>query len=151
MPIESSVIVEDRPQRDGRRYICERHTDHLGETHDLIYLAESDVDATAVMLERVAAVNSNLKDREFKRCLVAIMQGRQPVLRHLTLAEVGPMLREVYRDATGEEVAKLSGFLLTLTDSQLRTIFNLASVTNLKTRMTNRLNAWTTLQNLTGE
>ncbi len=27
--VTSSVVVEDRPQRDGRRALHERHTDHL--------------------------------------------------------------------------------------------------------------------------
>lgn len=47
MSIVSSIIVDDAPQKDGRRYITERHTDHLGKVYDVQYTARVNDDAQA--------------------------------------------------------------------------------------------------------
>ena len=40
MPIVSSRIAEDSRQIDGRRWVREQHTDHMGVVHEIVYMAE---------------------------------------------------------------------------------------------------------------
>ena len=40
MPIFSSRIAEDARQVDGRRWVREQHTDHVGVVHEVVYMAE---------------------------------------------------------------------------------------------------------------
>lgn len=75
MPVVSSSILEDRPQRDGRRSVRERHTDHAGRTHDVTYLAEPGDDVETVMLARVPSVNTSLAEAEFSRLLSHTLGG----------------------------------------------------------------------------
>ena len=55
MTIVSSAVIDDRAQIDGRRYITEAHTDHLGVVHSRLYLAPADyvpdLAATAALIE----------------------------------------------------------------------------------------------------
>ena len=40
MPIVSSRLAEDSRQIDGRRWVREQHTDHVGVVHEIVYMAE---------------------------------------------------------------------------------------------------------------
>lgn len=153
MSIVSTSVIEEPVQKDGRRYVRERHTDELGEVHEVSYLAESGGNALTVAQGRAALIDNQIKELEFQNCLAAIMREATPRLRHLTLAEVGPLIRAWYATTAGEECAKVSAYLLTLTDAQLRTIFGVTAtqLTTLKNRLTTRRNAWTTLQSQVGE
>ena len=55
MPIISSRIAEDSRQIDGRRWVREQHTDHVGVVHEVVYMAEAgqvvDLAASAARLE----------------------------------------------------------------------------------------------------
>ena len=62
--ITSSEIVEDRTQRDGRRMVQERHTDHVGRVEDVFYVAEAGADVEAAMLARVPVLEQQAIDRE---------------------------------------------------------------------------------------
>lgn len=57
MPIVSSIIVEDHPQRDGRRAVREQHTDHNGQHHYAMYLAEPAANVSAMMTARAATLS----------------------------------------------------------------------------------------------
>lgn len=58
MPITSSTIAWDRPQRDGRRDVREQHTDHNGVQHHVDYLAEPAMDVNAVMTARASYLST---------------------------------------------------------------------------------------------
>lgn len=67
MPIIiSSEIVEDRIQIDGRRQIRERHTESDGLSHDVVYMAEADVDVDAEMSARVPVLETQLTEAELQ-------------------------------------------------------------------------------------
>jgi len=55
MPIISSRIAEDSRQIDGRRWVREQHTDHVGVVHEIVYMAEVgqvvDLAASATRLD----------------------------------------------------------------------------------------------------
>jgi len=55
MPLLSSRIAEDSRQIDGRRWVREQHTDHVGAVHEIVYLAEAgqvvDLAASATRLD----------------------------------------------------------------------------------------------------
>lgn len=73
MPIVASEIVEDAPQRDGRRWVRERHTDHLGAAHEFLYMAEAGTDAAAVMAARVPVIEAMLAEAEIEANLAEIV------------------------------------------------------------------------------
>ena len=55
MPIVSSVIAEDSRQIDGRRWVREQHTDHVGVVREAVYMAEAgqiiDLAASAARID----------------------------------------------------------------------------------------------------
>lgn len=69
MPITSSTFTKDpHTQKDGRRYVYEKHTANTGQVFDVAYLAAGDaLDATltATMNARAAQYNTTLADTEF--------------------------------------------------------------------------------------
>lgn len=60
LTIVSSVIVDDSRQADGRRWIRERHTPNIGETIDVVYMADAGWDVNAIMVARVASIESEM-------------------------------------------------------------------------------------------
>ena len=74
---------------------------------------------------------------------------------HSTQAQNLAALRERFRTSIGERAARIAKWLLAnCTDAQLKAIFDgltNTQLTQLKTRLTTRANALTTLQNMTGE
>lgn len=138
MSIVTSVILSDYPQRDGRRSIHERHTDHTGVSYDVHYVGPNALDVQAAMAtgaQRLAAylarseVSSNIRR--------VIADGRFAVVRviHSTTAQNIAALRSEYREASRETSVMIGDFLSSLTDTQLRSIFNMtqAQVDSLRT------------------
>lgn len=64
MSIVNSEILEDRAQVDGRRHVRERHTDHLGQTYEVSYMAEAGADVAATMAARVPILEAQLAELE---------------------------------------------------------------------------------------
>lgn len=155
MPITASIIVEDRVQRDLRRSIRERHTDHLGGVQDVAYLAEANADASATMAARVATIEAQLAAAELAKDIALILSGDYAgvTAQHVSVAEVRAALRALYQTATADQVGRIAGFLLTLTDAQLRTLFNMtqAQVTNLKVRLQAKVDALNVVLTAVGE
>lgn len=155
MSIVASVIVEDRAQIDGRRAVREHHTDHLGVIHAVSYLAEALADVQAALTARVATLTQALADAEIARSLSFIYEGNYAAVtaQHATLADIRAAIRAAYQTETGERIGRLAGFLLTLTDAQLRTLFNMTQtqVNQLKTRLQAKVDAMNALLALVGE
>ena len=155
MAIVASVIVEDRAQIDGRRSIIERHTDHLGVPQMLHYLAESGADVNAAMLARVAALGQAAADAEMVQNIAHIMVGDygKVTTQYVTVADARAVLRAIYQTGSGEVIGRMAGYLLTLPDSQLRSIFNMtqAEVNQLKPRLQARYDALLAVLTATGE
>ena len=155
MPITSSVIIEDAVQIDGRRHCAERHTDHLGLAHVVRYMAEAGADVAAAMSARVAQLDAQLVGQELQKDLALILSGdyAEVTAQYASLSDVRAFLRAFYSTATGEQVGRMAGFLLTLTDAQLRTLFNMTQtqVNQLKTRLQARVDALNAVLTAAGE
>jgi hypothetical protein len=155
MPIASTTIINDRPQRDGRRCVSERHVDHVGVALLIHYIAAAGADVLAVALARVADLNQALIDRELAKDIAAILDGRYADVTtvHAAIADVRAALRTFYQTASGPDVGRMAGYLLTLTDAQLRTLFNMtqAQVGNLRTRLQARVDALNAVLTAVGE
>jgi hypothetical protein len=136
--IVSSAIAEDAIQRDGRRWLREHHTDHLGIVHVIAYLAAAGHDAAAALLARVAAIEAKLRDAEIAANIASVTtEGRfaEVTLVHSTVAQNRAALREAYRVATRVEAIMIGDYLNSLTNAQLQSAFGLTSaqVTSLRT------------------
>lgn len=140
MSIVSSVIVSDRPQTDGRRFIRERHTDHLGDTHDAAYLAEVDTDEDAVMAVRAAKIEAYLREAEINTNLAKALNGETVfTTQHSTVNQNLVALRELFRTSTKWELLTLAWVVneVGLTDNQLKNLFSVndAQLPTLKTKL----------------
>jgi hypothetical protein len=71
MPIVSSVFAVGSAQADGRAYVTETHTDHLGAVYTTIYLANAGTDYAVVMAARVPVIELGLADAEFEAKIAA--------------------------------------------------------------------------------
>lgn len=60
MSIVSSSYTVGHAQRDGRRYVTERHTDDDGGVYEVEYLAPDGTDYQAVMQARATAITEQL-------------------------------------------------------------------------------------------
>lgn len=58
--IVHSAYTVGHPQRDGRCYVVERHTDDAGAVHEIEYLAPSKVDHAAIARARAAELSAQL-------------------------------------------------------------------------------------------
>jgi hypothetical protein len=70
--INNSTYEFDGPvQADGRRYIRETHTDHLGALHLISYLAAVGADYAGIMSSRVPGIEEQLAEAEADRVIGA--------------------------------------------------------------------------------
>lgn len=127
MPITASIIVEDRAQADGRRWVRERHTDHVGGQHFVSYLAEPESNATATMTARVASIEAQLKQAEINANLAKALNGETNTFtfQHSTANENLAALRELFRNSTKWELVTLAHVLhhQGLTNNQIDNLF----------------------------
>jgi hypothetical protein len=133
MPIESSTIAEVGTQRDGRRWVLEKHIDHLGIEHVRHWLAEASDDLDAAIAAYALRLLDDLRDAEIQRNVANVMaDGRlaETSTVYSTAMQGINALRAAYQEAifTGD-------FLGSLTDAQLRNAFGItqAQVTTLRT------------------
>ena len=69
MPIISTSISIEHAQIDGRRYVTEAHTDHLGVDHRITYLSEVGTDYASVAAARVSQIEIALAEQEINEIL----------------------------------------------------------------------------------
>jgi hypothetical protein len=62
MPILSSRLAEDSRQIDGRRWVREQHTDHVGIVHEVVYMAE--VGQAVDLVTSAARIEAQLVETE---------------------------------------------------------------------------------------
>lgn len=133
MPITSSQIVEDRAQADGRRSVRERHTDDLGETFHVSYLAEAGANVSAIMSGRVAVLEGLLKEAEIARNVSRALDGFTNgfTFRWSTANENLAAMRELYRTATKWELLTLAHVLhhQNLSNAQIDGLFGTSNNT----------------------
>ena len=130
MPIVSSVTEDVAPQKDGRRYVRERHTDHVGVDHVRTWLADADADLPAALSAYAAALPEMLKQAEIQKNIdLAKTQGSlaKPYITavHMTVQEGGAALRAYYKTAVEGEAILIGDYLNTVTDQQLMNAFQI--------------------------
>lgn len=137
MPIVSSELSQDGPQSDGRFWVTEVHTDHIGRQHIIRWLAAVGVDAAAVMLARVIRILEGLEQREIEENMASILENGSEAAtttHYSTPAGNFAVLRTLYKTATRVESVMAGDFLSSLSDANLRAAFDMtqAQVTTLR-------------------
>ena len=136
----STIALDPVTQRDGSRWVTETH-ETSARPVVFYYLLSSVSDATAIMQGRVAAVNEQLADREYRE---AVELDARPVLVENTAAQFATRLREDFREGRRERACYLAWWLLRriaagdITDAQARSAFGL-TVTQWNNIKTNTL------------
>jgi hypothetical protein len=156
MAIISSVIESIGEQRDGRRWVHEKHTDHRGEAHERQWLAEPDEDLDAALAGYAEAISDTLREAEIGANMAQIKaEGSLAVvgLEYSTIAQNRAQLREEYRNATRTEAIMIGDYLNTFSDVQLQAAFGLTAgqAANLRAnKLTPAASAATTIRAMTG-
>lgn len=141
MSIISSSADLFQPQADGRRWIIERHTDHLGVVRERgPYLADASYDPDGDLASRAAEMNAALAAGELSRDVAEIAEVETPRVstEFCTRAQLAARLREAFMAARGVRALRIGAYIdANLTDAQLKTLFSLtnAQVTALRTKL----------------
>ncbi len=134
--IVSSSIVQKALQKDGRSYVIESHTDGIGGVHVREYLADPEADTKALMTAYATLLGDNLKASEMQSNYDRVLIGLYVFsFNHSTQAENLAYVRNRYFEARQLVACQIAKFLLTITDDQLKTIFNTKDLTALKVRL----------------
>lgn len=138
MSIVSSVVESDAVQKDGRRWIHEIHTDHLGLKYDRMWLAQAADNAATALAAYAGRLAADITAGEIASNVSQVMglgSLASPVLNYSTAAQNFAGLRAAYLIATRTDAIMIGDFLSTLTDGQLQTAFSLTAgqVTTLRT------------------
>ena len=131
MPIVSSIIHSDSAQKDGRRWIRELHTDHLGKVWERTYLVDALFDAVSALSAYAVQLAASIKQAEIDRNVREIVTYgslAQTILNWSTVNENFAALREYYRTATQVEAIMAGDFLSARTDTQLKSLFGYTQV-----------------------
>lgn len=141
MTIVSSETVETSLQADGRRYVREHHTDHLGVVHPRTWLAGAADNLAAALSEYATRLLDILRDREIAENVAAVLANGSTAVttfQHSTAGENRTALRAAYLTATRVEAIMIGDFLNSLTNTQLQTLFGMTN-TQVNTLRTNKL------------
>lgn len=156
MAIVSSVIESVSEQRDGRRWVHEKHTDQLGELHERQWLAEPGDDLDAALAGYAAAISGALLAAEISANMEQIKTDGSLAnvsLEHSTIAQNRAQLRQEYRNATRTEAIMIGDYLNTFSDVQLQNLFGLTAgqAANLRaSKLTPAVNAAATIRAAAG-
>jgi hypothetical protein len=156
VPITSSITAEVSTQRDGRRWVLEKHLDHLGIEHVRHWLATANDDLVAALANYAQRLLDALRDAEIGRNIGNVLaDGRLAVTTtgYSTNLENINALRAAYQSSTRTEAIFIGDFLGSLSDAQLRNAFDItqAQVTTLRTnKLVPAENAANTIRASTG-
>lgn len=157
MPIINSTYIAETAAPDGSRRVIEVHTDDKGGTWRIDYLADAGMDYATVATTRVAQLNTQLKETELR---TAIFDGAwNYVLSNVTANELAAYVRELYKNESKEQLARVAKRILEwitngrFTDTQIRTVFGLTAAqwTTLKTKMQTLVSNYDALNTAAGE
>jgi hypothetical protein len=155
--IVSSIIIEDSPQIDGRRWIRERHTDSLGVPHDRVYMAAAKFDTSTILTVDAASIDAQLTADEIAANIASVLAfGSQATLNfsYSTTVQNRSAIRGAYASATQLQAIMIGDFLNTLTDAQLQNVFGLTAgqVTTLRAnKLTPAANTAAAIRATTGQ
>lgn len=129
------------PQKDGRCYVVEKHTDSLGNVYPIEYGPVGKIDYQTVMDARAVQMGIQIADQEADALW---SNGVWKAPTQQTGAELAARFRAAYKDASQLRAAQMAWWLIEritagdITDAQARNAFGLtlAQYTPLKARMT---------------
>jgi len=124
----SSYTLDGHDQKDGRKYVRESHTDHLGVVYAREYLAPVGADYSTLLADYAAALAAALRDGQARDNLSKDSMTEW-IFEHVTVGQMRTALRLAYRDATKFEAARLARFVNELTIGQIETVFNVNTAT----------------------
>jgi hypothetical protein len=158
MSITSSQIVNQVEQVGGRTSVDEVHTDHLGGTHPISYLAAVGANLSANLAAHAVSIADRLADQEYDRLIGTLVTGNFS-LQHQTGAQFATRYREDYKTSSQLKCGYLATWILNhidasdFTDTQVRNAFGLTAgqYTTLKSKWTNLRTNYTALLAATGE
>jgi hypothetical protein len=141
MTIASSETVSVSVQADGRRYVHERHTDHLGVAHERTWLAGAADNLAAALAAYATNFTEALRQREIDANIASVLLNGSTAVttfQHSTVAENRTALRAAYLTATRAEAIFIGDFLSAQTNAVLQTLFGMTN-TQVNTLRTNKL------------
>jgi hypothetical protein len=125
MPIVESSFAVGHAQRDGRRYVTERHTDHLGRVHEREYLAAPDTDHAALLAAHAATLQQQLREDELLVIEAALFAGVNPFppgnadFDYVTRAQALGWLMARHIDDPAEQIVKVAPLMSAVTDGEM--------------------------------
>lgn len=128
MPIVSSAVSIGHAQRDGRRYITETHTDHLGGTHEREFLADPDADLDALLAQHALELEVGLRDAQLAEIEQALFSGSNPFpagnadFDHVTRALALGWLLARHIDDPAEQIVKVAPLMSAVSDAEMAAI-----------------------------
>jgi hypothetical protein len=137
MSIVSSIIADTAVQIDGRKWVREEHTDHVGVKWERTYLAGALDDLNAALAAYAVILAGNLTAQEIASnvsSVTSIGSLAVPTFVYSTTGQNLTALRAAYAASTQQQAIMIGDFLSSLTDGQLQTIFSMTSgqVTSLR-------------------
>jgi hypothetical protein len=156
MTIASSETVQVSVQADGRRYVLEHHTDHLGVVHPRTWLAGAADNLAAALAAYATNLAEALRQREIDANIASVLLNGSTAVttfQHSTIAENRTALRAAYLTATRTDAIMIGDFLSSQTNAVLQALFSMTT-TQVNTLRTNKLtpaaNAAATIRAATG-
>lgn len=144
----SSTYTVDAPQKDGRSYVREKHTDAANIVRDYNYLANAGADYAALLTAHAALLDAQLASEEFFTQLNSL----DPlVLKYQTKTQFAQTFRALWKDSIKTVCAYLAYWLIEhinsgdFTDAQVQSVFGLTTTqyNNLKsTKLIPYHDAW---------
>lgn len=144
MGIVSSEIIEDSLQAHGRRYLLEKHIDHLGRIH--LYHGEIDVggDAVAQMNNRIVHIDDMMVQKEIEKYIEMAESGIEidptTIPDYATKVQVlKALIKQAFLSGVHTIAFSIIAIIDSLTDTQIRNIVNIdrAKVDKIRNRVIN--------------
>ena len=157
MSIISSTIIEDSVQKDGRRWICERHVDHISEIFEIRYMAGAGTNINDIMTSRIVLLESESKRQELENNLANALSNDSPAptTKYSTNAEFAALLREKFKISKGRDALRLGWYVesFNLTNNQLANLFGITvgQAATFQTKLDNMAASYEAMQLEVGE
>jgi len=131
MIVSSVLDADEHAQADGRTWVRETHTDHLGLEYVYSYLAAAGTDTNAVMAARVATIDGYLTRNEIRTNIESVSRYGSLVpsvtLDYSTATQNASALREAYKTMVQAEAVMVGDYLNTLTNAQIANAFGITT------------------------
>lgn len=125
MPVVTSSLSVGHAQRDGRRYVTETHTDHLGRVHEREFLADEGTDLHALLAQHAAELDRTLRETQLGEIEQALFAGVNPFppgnadFDYVSRAQALGWLMTRHIDDPAEQIVKVAPLMSAVTDAEM--------------------------------